>query len=197
MLGEKIKTYRKKNKLSQSDLASLLNVANGTISMWESNLRKPDIDTIKKLSEILYIPINELLESEKSNRIPVLGSIPAGIPLEMIEDIVDYEELEAGMFIGGKEYFALKIKGDSMSPKFQENDILIVRKQEDCNNGDYAIIAVNGNDATFKKVIKKDSGIILQPLNTNYEPIIFTLEDIQKLPVRILGVVIEIRRKVL
>lgn len=196
MLGENIKKYRKINKLGQVELAQKLNVSNGVISLWENNLRTPDIETIKKISTALNVAVEELIGDNKPNRIPVLGRIPAGIPIEMIEDIVDYEDISPDMLTGGKKYFALKIKGDSMSPKFLDGDVLIVRQQADCDNGAYAIIAVNGYDATFKKVIKRESGIILQPLNPAYEPQIYTSEDIEKLPIRVLGVVVEIRRSI-
>lgn len=196
MIGEKIKEYRKKNKLSQRDLANILNVANGTISLWENNLRVPDIETLQKLSKTFETPIDEFIDNAKPNRIPVLGRIPAGIPVEMITDVLDYEDISPELLTGGKKYFALKIKGDSMAPKFLEDDVLIVRQQADCDNGAYAIIAVNGYDATFKKVVKRESGIILQPLNPAYEPQIYTSEDIEKLPIRVLGVVVEIRRSI-
>lgn len=54
---------------------------------------------------------------------------------------------------------------------------------------------VNGNDATFKKIIKSESGITLQPLNAEYDPIFYNNEQIKELPVRIIGVAKEIRRK--
>lgn len=196
MFGEKLKKFRKANKLGQVELAKIMNVANGTISMWESGQRTPDIDTIRSLAKLFHISINELIDAENPARIPVLGKIPAGIPIEMIEDVLDYEDISPDMLRGGKEYFALKVKGDSMSPKFLEGDILIVRKQDDCENGDFAIVAVNGYDATFKKVIKKENCIILQPLNPNFEPVIYDNDQIATLPVRILGVVVEIRRTI-
>lgn len=146
------------------------------------------------MADLFNISTSDLVDDIKPNTIPVLGCIPAGIPIEMIEDIVDYEEIKPEMLNGGKEYFALKVKGDSMLPDFRSDDVLIVRKQDDCENGAFAVVAVNGNDATFKKVIKKENSIILQPLNTTYEPIIYTSKQIQELPVRILGVVVEVRR---
>lgn len=196
MLGENIKKNRKKNKIGQVELAQKLNVSNGVISLWENNLRTPDIETIKKIALALNVSVDELIDDEKPNRIPVLGSIPAGVPIEMVEDIVDYEDISPEMLVGDKKYFALKVKGDSMSPKFLDGDVVIVKKQADCDSGEFCIVAVNGDDATFKKVLKKENGIILQPLNSNYEPLIFDQEQIEKLPVRVLGKVVEIRRSV-
>lgn len=196
MFGDKLKEIRKQNKLGQIELAKKLNVANGTISMWENNLRTPDLETIKKIANLFNVALSDLVEDLNKTRIPVLGRIPAGIPIEMIEDIIDYEEINPEMLRGDREYFALKVNGDSMSPKFLKDDILIIRKQDTCDNGAFAVVAVNGDDATFKKVIKKTDSIILQPLNDKYEPVIYSNEQILKLPVRILGVVVEIRRSI-
>lgn len=196
---------RNKKHLTQVELSKKLNVNQATISKWEKGKSIPDIMMLKTLSDFYGVSIEYLLsnggslekKSEKqSTHIPVLGCIPAGIPIEMIEDIIDYEDISPAMLVGGKEYFALKVKGDSMYPKFIEGDILIIKKQEDCNSGDFCIVAVNGYDATLKKVIKKESSIILMPLNPNYEPMIYDNEQIKNLPVKILGVVVEIRRTI-
>lgn len=196
------KELRTKKNLTQLELAQMLNINQATVSKWEQDKSIPDVMMLKTLSEFYSVPIELLLNGEKrdltfskkNNRIPVLGTIPAGIPIEMIEDILDYEDIPTDWLFGGKEYFALKVKGNSMSPDYLNGDVVIVRKQDNCENGDECIVAVNGYDATFKKVIKKESGIILQPLNPQYEPIIYTNEDIEKLPVRILGIVVELRR---
>ena len=99
------------------------------------------------------------------------------------------------MLKGGKEYFGLKVKGNSMEPEYLDGDTLLILKQDDCENGDDAIVMVNGNDGTFKRVFKNENGIILQPLNSSYSPMVYSNEDIEKLPVKILGIVEEIRRK--
>ena len=130
-------------------------------------------------------------------RIPVLGSIPAGIPIELIQDVIDYEDISEEMLKGGKEYFALKVKGTSMWPKYLDGDTIIVLKQNDCESGQDAIVMVNGDDGTFKRVIKKDTGITLEPINQQeYNSVSYSNEDIEKLPIKILGVVKEIRRKI-
>ena len=141
----------------------------------------------------------EMQDNSNKNykRIPVLGSIPAGIPIELIEDILDYEDISEEMLKGGKEYFALKVKGTSMWPKYLDGDTIIVLKQNDCENGQDCIVMVNGDDGTFKRVIKKDTGITLEPINQQeYNSVSYSNEDIEKLPIRILGVVKEIRRKI-
>ena len=125
----------------------------------------------------------------------IYGTIPAGVPMEMIEDIIDTEEIPADMLRGGKQYFGLKIKGDSMSPEYRNGDIIICEKVQNCENGDECVVMVNGDDGTFKKVIKNENGIILQPLNPNYSPMVYSNEDIEKLPVKIIGKIVELRRK--
>lgn len=125
----------------------------------------------------------------------MLGSVPAGIPLEAIEDVVDWEDIPIEWTKGGKEFFSLRVKGDSMYPKFIEGDTIILRKEDDCENGDICAVYVNGYDATLKKVVKKQDCIILQPLNNAYEPKVFDYND-ELNPIRIAGVVVEIRRKI-
>lgn len=128
---------------------------------------------------------------------PVLGTIPAGVPLEAIGDALDYEELPESMFSGGREYFALKIQGDSMLLRYEDGDVVILRKQETCESGQDCAVLVNGNDATFKRVRMNEKTLTLQPLNPAYEPMVYTTKEVAELPVRILGVAVELRRTVL
>ena len=100
------------------------------------------------------------------------------------------------MLKGGKQYFGLRIKGNSMSNTYLDGDILILEKVEDCENGQDAVVMINGNDGTFKRVFKNENGIILQPLNPEYQPLVFSNEQILNLPVKIIGVAREIRRKI-
>lgn len=129
-------------------------------------------------------------------RIPVLGSIPAGIPLEAIEDIIDWEEIPASMARGDKEYFALKLNGDSMYPKYENGDVVIFLKQESCETGQDCAVMVNGDDATFKRVKLTPDGIALHPLNPAYDVRFYPNKEVRKLPVRIIGVAVEVRRKI-
>lgn len=125
----------------------------------------------------------------------VYGTIPAGIPMECIEDIIDTEEIPVEMLRGGKQYFGLRVKGDSMEPDYLDGDTLILEKADDCENGDDCVIMVNGNDGTFKRVFKNENGVILQPLNPEYSPVVYSNEQIENLPIRIIGIVEEIRRR--
>lgn len=128
------------------------------------------------------------------NRIPIYGTIPAGIPIAAIQDIEGYEEIDPSMLRGGKRYFGLKVKGNSMYPMFMEGDTIVVRQQPDCESGQVCAVRVNGDDATLKKVIKQGSTTILQPLNPEYEPMFF-VGSAGEPSLEIMGVVVEIRRK--
>ena len=130
----------------------------------------------------------------KVKRIPVYGAVAAGIPLEAIQDIEDYEEITEDMARSGK-YAALKIKGNSMLPRFTEGDVVIVRLQDDVDNGDIAIVMVNGDEATCKKIKKTPEGVMLISTNPDYEPMFYSNQEIADLPVRIWGKVVELRAK--
>lgn len=118
----------------------------------------------------------------------------AGIPIEAVEEILDYEEITPGLAATG-EFFALQVRDDSMLPKLEKGDVVIVKKQEDVETGDIAIVLVNGDEATIKQIKKVDGGIMLYGFNPDvYEPHFYSNQQIEELPVRILGKVIESRR---
>lgn len=127
-------------------------------------------------------------------KVPVLGYVRAGIPMDAVEYIIDYEEISEEMARQG-EFFGLQIKGDSMEPRIKEGDVVIVRKQSTIENGEIAIVLVNGDEATIKKVQKFDGGINLVPSNPAYNVMTYTNEQIEKLPVQILGKAVELRAK--
>lgn len=202
-LGSRIRALREQSQLSQKEFAAKMNIANNTLSMYENDLRVPN-DTIKsKIADYFGVTIDYLLGRAPIEtggdivQIPVLGSIPAGIPLEAIEDIVDWEDIPKAMCSGGKEFFALKVKGDSMWPDFLEGDIVILRKTPSCETGDVCAVLVNGDEATLKTVkFAEDGALTIAPKNPSYPPKTFTPEQIQQLPVSIAGVVVELRRKI-
>lgn len=134
-------------------------------------------------------------------QIPVLGTIKAGLPIEAQEDILEYVEIPKKWTLGGKEFYGLQISGDSMYPKYNTNDIVIFEKTEDyaiANKKDCAVM-VNGYDATFKNVTISENGINLVPFNPNnsdnYQPTFYSKQEIEQLPVKIIGIAREIRRK--
>lgn len=198
----KLKEFRKQKGISQETLATFLGVTQATLSGWENEKYEMDNKSLLKCADYFGISIDELMgrtfsvpeSSKKGVKIPVLGNVAAGIPIEAIEDIVDYEEISEDMASRG-QFFGLKIKGSSMEPRIKEGDVVIVRQQPQVENGDVAIVLVNGDSATCKKVIINDNGITLIPFNPAYEPIFYTAEQVENLPVRIIGKVVELRGK--
>lgn len=182
----------KSDKLHQ--LAKALDVSEGWLMGYDVDMDREWFEE-KEPSDLIIDNARYIETTSKQVKIPVLGKVPAGVPIEAIEDILGYVEIPYSMLNGGNNYFALKVDGDSMYPDYRTGDTIIIRQQNDCNSGDDCIVMVNGDDATFKRVIKQENSIILKPLNNTYEPYYFTEYDIITKPVRILGVAIEVRRK--
>lgn len=198
----RLKELRKDYKLTQEQLGKKLGLSRSAIAMYETNASEPDFQTLTKIADFFSVSIDYLIGKEtplKNNRkgvkIPVLGSIPAGIALEAIEDIPDYEEISEEQARTG-EFFALKVKGESMEPTIRNGDIIIFRKQEDADSGKICVVMINGNDATLKEIKKEPNGLWVLPHNPNsaFKPTFYSIEDVEKIPVRILGVAVEIRR---
>ena len=202
-----IKTRRKELGITLEDIGNYVGVSKGTVQRWEtgsiSNMRR---DRIKKLSEILKISPDILLGDAvaedavaKENagtstvRIPVIGTVAAGIPITAQEDITGWEEVPAE-WVKNDTVFALKLKGDSMEPRMAEGDIVIVKQQCDVENGEIAIVMVDG-EATCKKLVKHPDGLVLISNNAKYAPMFFTLKDIEEKNVVVLGRVVELRVK--
>lgn len=202
----RLKQLRTEKRINQRELAKFLKVAPSTISMYESGHREPNFEILEVLADFFNVDMNYLLgktdkttkliiENESNGfKIPVLGNVAAGIPISAVEDILDYEEVPMSWQSQG-EFFALRIKGDSMQPKIDDGDVVIVRQQSDANSGDTVIALVNGDDATCKRLEKTDNGIMLVSTNAKYPPMFFTKEDIVTKPVVILGKVVELRSK--
>ncbi|MBQ7567248.1 helix-turn-helix domain-containing protein [bacterium] len=197
-IGEHISQLRKSAGMTQGDLAQYLKVTSANVSNYELGKRNPPIDVLIRLCNVFGVTPNYLLdkpESALSVKIPVLGNIPAGVPVEMVDDIIGYEDISLTMTKGGKEYFGLLVRGKSMEPKFEDGDTIICLKTNSCHNGDSCVVMVNSHDATFKQVTIEHDGILLSPLNPAYQAKFYSNDEIEALPVRILGVAVELRRR--
>lgn len=205
-IGENIRYLRTTNNISQEELAAALGYKSyTTITKWESGVSEPTLKMANQIAAFFKISVNDLcykklsvpstgVTHKKGVVIKVLGRVAAGIPIEAVEDVIDTEEITEEMAATGT-YFGLQIKGDSMVPNICDHDVVIVRQQEDAETGDTVIALVNGDDATCKRLKKYHDGIELIPNNPNFEPIYFSNEEIQSKPVRIIGKVVELRRK--
>ena len=182
--GMQITNIARKSGISRPNLYKILN----------NQTENVGIETATEICKAIGIDISELTgDFRKGVKIPVLGTVPAGIPLEAIEEILEYEEISPELAKSG-EYFGLKDKGDSMAPNILEGDILIIRKQEDANTGDICVVMVNGDDATVKKIKKDPKGLTLIPNNPAYDIVFYSNDEIESLPVRVIGKAVEIRR---
>ena len=201
MFKDELKKLRLQKGWTQEKLAEIMNVGKSTISMYENGNRTPDFETLEEIADIFNVDLNRFSTSNNTQQmastgimIPVLGYVRAGIPIEAVEEILDYEEISRDMARQG-EYFALSIKGDSMEPKISEGDVVIVRRQETVENGEYAVVLVNGNDATVKKFYKLENGIKLLSTNPSYDPFFYTADEVNSLPISVVGKVVELRAK--
>ena len=213
-LNRNIKFLRAEKGISQQGLADKVGVDRSTISRIENNEIETTIENAIKLANSLNVSINDLLTKDltfdngsiiniEDNmiKIPVLGTIKAGIPIEAQEDILEYIEIPKSWIKGGKQFYGLKISGDSMSPKYIEDDIVVFEDSRSYNidsarNKDCAVM-VNGDDATFKKVLINNDSITLVPYNTGaYDVVMYSKEDIINKPVKIIGIAREKRTRV-
>ena len=199
-VGQRIFEARKRRKISRKEVADFLQVHETTIKRYEDgNTKKLPTDRLEKIAKYLNTSIEYLMGWEEEQKpqgikIPVLGTVAAGIPISAVEDILDYEEIPQTWKNQG-EFFGLRIKGDSMKPDINDGDTVIVKQQTTANNGDIIIALVNGDDATCKKFEKLDNGIILISNNSEYSPMYFSNEEVTTKPVVIVGRVVELRRK--
>ncbi len=197
-MAKNIRYYMGLYNKSRQDMCEALDVKYSTFTDWVNAKKYPRIDKIEMMANYFNVTKADLVEepTEKKSKfmIPVLGLVRAGIPMDAVEYIIDYEEISEEMARQG-EFFALQIKGDSMEPRIKEGDVVIVRKQADVESGETAIVLVNGDEATIKKIKKFDGGIHLIPNNPNYDVTTYMNEQIEKLPVTILGKVVELRAK--
>lgn len=187
--------------MSMRSLAEKTGISASTISRYANGMIDPKVPTVYTLARALRVSPEWLIGANASDRrktksvkIPVLGVVRAGLPMDAVENIIDYEEISEEMARQG-EFFALQIKGDSMEPRIKEGDVVIVRKQPTVENGEIAIVLVNGDEATVKRVQRFDGGINLIPSNSAYNVLTYTNAQIESLPVQILGKVVELRAK--
>lgn len=197
----KIRELRNQKGIKQADLAKDINVSQAALSGYETGKYEADINTYRRIADYFDVTLDYLLGGVSGRkkhgeyiRIPVLGRVAAGIPIDAIEEVIDWEDISVDE-VGNGEYFGLQIKGQSMEPKISDGDVVIVRRQPDVDSGDIAVVLVNGNDATVKRIKKSPQGVTLIPSNPAYEPMYYSNEEIESLPVTILGRVVELRAK--
>ena len=190
----RIKETRKLVGLTQEQMAKKLHISQGTYSQWESGNTKIDSESLSRIAELLNVSADYLLGRKAEKPwIPVLGSVAAGIPISAVEDIQDeWEQIDVD---SPDEYFALRIKGDSMEPRIKSGDVVIVRKQAYVETNEIAVVQVDNETATVKRVRKTDQGIWLISDNLAFPPLFFSKDEAEQKRVQVIGKVVELRAK--
>ena len=198
-----IKNRRKELGLTLLDIANACGVSEATVSRWESgdivNMKR---SRIAQLANVLKISPSMLIHDDYDvqtdlnpiikPKVPVLGVVPCGEPIEAIEDIIEWIEVVPSQATG---HFGLIAKGDSMAPFILDGDILVVKHSPVVDSGKIAIVKVNGDEATCKRLVINGSGLTLVPNNPMYQTLTFSPAEIADKPVTVIGEVVEIRRR--
>ena len=195
MLSAELKRLRERAGISQTSLARALGVRQSTVAMWENGKNNPGYETLLRIADFFGVTTDELRGSgDAPRRVPVLGRVAAGPPRTAAEEIIGYEEMSREAHEAG-EFFALRIRGDSMEPRMKEGDTVIVRRQPCVENGEIAIVLVGEEEATCKKFYRYPEGISLVSLNPQYSPMFFSEKDLTETKIEILGRVCELRAR--
>ena len=189
----RLKELREKKDLFQSDIAKLLGISTPAYSYYEANKRNMSAKTAKKLAEFFNVSVDYLLGIDNNSNkrlLPVLGTVKAGYDYLAEQNIIDYINPYMEN-VDSENFFGLLVKGDSMSPHFTEGDYVIVHKTDGCfESGKICVVLINGDEATIKKVVKTDEGIELYAFNPYYPVKKYTFEEMKKLEIKIIGLVV-------
>lgn len=200
-IGDRIRECRISKRKTLEQVADAVGVSRQTMSRYETgvigNIPSDKIEAIAKYlnttpSSLMGWdgdPKNEIHPYIPTYRIPILGRISAGLPLYADENIEGYMMTELN---GGAEYFALRVRGDSMTAaRIYDGDILVVRRQDHVENGQIAVVLVNGDEATVKKFYRTDTTVSLVPQSLNPEHQM-QIYDVSKTEIKVLGLVVQI-----
>ncbi|MCY1564148.1 XRE family transcriptional regulator [Staphylococcus pettenkoferi] len=200
VIGKRIKELRKQKKLTQNDLSKLTGYKQNTISSHENGTRGIDEIDIMNYCEALGVTPTDLFQKEPQpqletlpvKKIPVVSQISAGLPIYSEENLIDYTYIATKNLSADKELFGLKVSGDSMDKEFKDGDVVIVEKDAVVENGQIAVVQINGYNATVKRVRYEKDRIILIPESNNpaHYPQVYSQDD----EVKIIGRVVASQR---
>ncbi len=187
-----------KNNLKQKDLMDYLNLEKSTFSAWKAGKSasyKKHISEIANFFNVstdyllnddtdTSIPSNiESLPNEKVHLIPVYESVSAGFGAYACSDIVDYIPLFINNSADVSDTLCIKVTGDSMYPKIEDGDIIVVRKQSSVDSGQIAVVLIDNEDGVVKKVVYDKDAVELVSINPMYPPRHFEGNDILRLSI--------------
>ena len=186
---------------NQPDIAEVLGVTKSAVNAYFMGNKMPRMDRIKKLADHFGCNVSDLVDDKSIEdqvtavAIPVLGTVPAGVPIEAIQDILGYEEIPKIMADTG-EFFCLRVEGNSMYPLLYSGETIVIKKQETADNGDIVVALVDNEETTVKRLKKMSDGIILEAENPEYNSLYFNEKQIQNEKVKIIGKAVESRKKI-
>ena len=194
-----LRQLRKEHGYTLKQIGDLMGVSDAAVSQWESGKREASYEVQLKLAELFDVSVDFLLRGAVGNErpvpkqvmIPVLGRVSAGTGVTVEEDIIGYEAEDAKY--GDGEYFFLQVSGDSMSPKIDDGDLVLVHRQTSVDSGTVGVFSVDGEDGFVKKVEYDTEYIHLISFNPYYPPMVFEGPDV--LRVYVLGKVVKLERR--
>ena len=201
MFSKNLKYLREKHGMEQIELANLLGrKSSSSISEWESGKYSPKIGVLSQIASIFHVELDDLMNKDLSFKptnlipikqtklIPVIGTIACGSPIFAEQNVIDTVAFPVELLPGGEVFF-LKANGDSMEPDIKNGSYVMIRKQEDVENGEIAAVLLNGDeDSTLKRVRKMGDTILLEAINDAYEPYLVNEEN----PARIIGKAVKV-----
>lgn len=214
IFAKNLKYYMDYYEKDRTKICDDLDIPYTTFTDWYNAKTYPRIDKIELLANYFDIKKSDLIENKYKDinfdnaeivdidsdivKIPVYGTIKAGVPLECQSDIIDYIEIPKRWTRGNKVFYGLELSGDSMYPKYNDKDIVIFEKNNDVQsyNGKDVAVMINRTESTFKKILVNEQGIILQPYNADYDIMMFSKEQVEELPITVIGIARERRTKI-
>ncbi len=193
-INQRLRAARHAANISADELAEAVGVNRSTMFRYESgDITRIPAQHLAAMARVLGCEVDTLLYGGSDVCIPILGEVRAGVPVEAVQDFLGEVEIPRSWARSG-DFFALRVKGDSMAPRMHEGDVVIVRKCSCPQSGDVVVTMVGNENATIKKYVRHPGGISLEPYNrVSYEPMYFQNDELEALPVTILGIAEELR----
>lgn len=202
-IGKRLVKLRAEKNKSADDVVNAIDISRSALSLWENDKRTPSNIYITKLAKFYGVSEEYILNGDKSEKssdsikIPILGEIVAGVPISAVQEILDYEEIPAEWARQG-EFFGLRVKGSSMEPSLRAGDTVILKQQQSCDDGNICAVLVGNENATLKRVYKSEFGITLKADNkAEFQDKSYSNREVEALPITIIGVAVEVRRKLI
>lgn len=193
----RLKEIRKYLNMTQKNLADKLNVKQNTVSYWENGRRQIDLEMAKRISEIAGCTVEYLIGGERGEKLALkvedVDAFSEGVPVEAIYDMTDYETV----LIDDKKknHFVIRVKEDGMEPYININDIVILRGQDSASSGDIVLVKTIDGKLLIKEYLRHKEGVSFISYNRKYPPVFYSKEEMKTLPIKIIGRVMELRRK--